>query len=56
MFAPYIAAFLIAAISLAQCLNGPLQRSKPYPICEECRDPELMIAPGIGFDLTHTYG
>jgi hypothetical protein len=56
MFAPYITAFLIAAVSLTQCLNGPPERSKSYPVCEECRDPELMLAPGIGFDLTHTYG
>jgi hypothetical protein len=56
MFIHYVATVLIAAVTQINCFDGPSARREPYPICEECRDPELTVAPGIGFDLTHSYG
>jgi len=56
MFVRYIAIVLIAAVIQTTCLDELPGRWGQYPICEDCRDPKLMVAPGIGFDLTHSYG
>jgi hypothetical protein len=58
MFVQNIVAVLIAVASLTNCFDGLSEQlgEYPYPTCEDCRDPELMVAPGIGFDLTHSYG
>lgn len=28
----------------------------PFPFCPECLPASVYDAPGIGFDLTHSYG
>jgi len=56
MFALYLTVALIAVVSQTECFAGPPARQGPYPICEECRDPDVMITPGVGFDLTYSYG
>lgn len=52
----YIAATLIAMLPLSVRTFAQPGRWDPYPICKDCRSPELIAAPGVGFDLTHSYG
>src|SRR6266536_1614803 len=33
-----------------------IQPNRIFPICSGCVPRELIVAPGIGFDLTSTYG
>jgi hypothetical protein len=35
--------------------HGDFSKSGGRLICEDCRDKELMVASGIGFDLTSSY-
>jgi hypothetical protein len=35
--------------------HGDFANSGGRLICDGCRDKELMVAPGIGFDLTSSY-
>jgi hypothetical protein len=56
MFVRYIAVLVIIAASLGYCFDNDPDRDPRRPVCKECRDLELMVAPGIGFDLTHSYG
>ena len=53
MLGIHFAAVLLAAVSTAYAGKG---RWEPYPVCEQCRSPAQMTAPGIGFDLTPSYG
>ncbi len=56
MFVRCVVVALVAAVSLTHCFDRVPGQREWYPICGECRDAELMVAPGIGFDLTHSYG
>lgn len=49
MHLPYLVGLPFVWLLLAKCGRG-------YFICKDCRSPEQMVAPGIGFDITHSYG
>lgn len=57
MIASYLATvFLLATVRFAHCGKPGKPRWEPLPVCQDCVSPELIIAPGVGFDLTPSYG
>jgi hypothetical protein len=51
---------IICSTALGASEQKPLVQAKypgqPRYICDECVPRELILAPGIGFDLTSSYG
>jgi len=43
-------------LASAVCAQPDKPRFEPTPICDDCVPRELIIAPGIGIDLTSSYG
>lgn len=48
-----LTALLVASTVFAQ---PDKPRWEPIPICDDCVPRELIVAPGVGIDLTSSYG